>query len=474
MNRTISVNIGGYNFIMDEVAYEKLSAYLERYRRSMRQDECVEVMSDIEARIAEIFGGVHCQVVISEARVDEVIATIGEPEMMNGDEQSTTEETADNVVIGKKLYRDTDDCVIGGVCSGLAGYFNISAILVRLLFLLGFFLWGTTFVVYVVLWLIVPQAHGVKERLAMKGGFDAQTGARADGRRPVGDNVESDRGGCLGCLLRGVVIFIAVLAGLPMLVALLSSVVALLGVLVGVLAAIVTGGAVFSIGSICGLAGFGISGVLVLSVVGVVFLPVVFVLYLLVRVLFRLKWRVLPVFIVLLLLWLASVVCILGNVFDIAPKFSHRSTKTVVCDTLTLSSDRLVIMPMDKRGENRSDNDWVMETSEGDYDVSYNVLNRVFDIDMKPDVDLKRSKLEGDKVTVRVRVSSSGETNEAAERNINAMEYDYKFENDTLYLSQYIDFGEGMEWRAQSLDLDIDVPKNIDVAVEFSDVDYDD
>ena len=239
MNKTTSVKIGGYNFVMDEVAYERLSDYLERYRCSMSSEERDDVMYDIECRIAEIFGGVHCQRVITLTQVEEVIATIGEPEQtaQEGADDAAGDTQSSGVRIEKKLYRDTSNCVIGGICSGLAAYFNISVILVRVLFLLAFF-WGVGFLIYIVMWLFVPKARGAKERLAMSGGFDSQTGSRVDARSKECDTGEKRRGGCLRWFLRVVFIFFAIVIGLPVLVSMIRFFMAMLGATMGIFGAI--------------------------------------------------------------------------------------------------------------------------------------------------------------------------------------------------------------------------------------------
>lgn len=476
MNRTVSVNIGGFNFIMDEKAYEKLSAYLNRYRQSLNIDERDEVMNDIEYRIAEIFGGVHCQGVISEMKVDEVISTIGEPEITteaSSSEFKSSETTADKIVVDKKLYRDTDDCVIGGICSGLASYFNLSTILVRLLFLLGFFMWGTTLLVYVIMWLVVPQAHGVREKLAMKGGFDAQTGARADGKKVGAETEKSDRGGCMGCFLRGIVIIFAVLAGLPILIALLGLVVGLIGAMVGILGAMVSGSAALSAGSIFMLGGFGVSGFFLLSVLGLLFLPLLFVVLLLAKVLFRRKWKMMPVFVVMLLLWLASMVCVISNVVDVAPKFLHQASAQKTVDTFALTSDRLVIMPLEEQYE------WdksVSESSEHRLDdtkfvFKYDERGKEIDIELLPKLFVSNYE-EGEedgRVKLDIRVSSCGETEDLARQSLDAIGFNYKIVNDTLYLGRRMKLAEGAEWRAQKLTFKLFVPKGVKVESKYPD-----
>lgn len=472
MNKTTSVNIGGYNFVMDEVAYERLSDYLERYRCSMSSEERDDVMYDIECRIAEIFGGVHCQRVITLTQVEEVIATIGEPEQtaQEGADDAAGDTQSSGVRIEKKLYRDTSDCTIGGVCSGLAAYFNISVILVRILFIFALF-WGVGFLIYIVMWLIVPQARGAQERLAMSGGFDSQTGSRVDVRSKEDDTSENSRGGCLGCFLRVVFIFFAILIGLPVLVSLICVVVGMLAAIVGVLGAMITGGAALSTVPICTLGGFALSGFAAIAALLFVFLPVIALLLLLVKVLFRVKWRMWPLFVVMLILWLASVVCIICNIAEIAPKFSHKATSSETLETLSLDTDSLVVMPLEDKWN--SDSTVVVSSINKVGDVKFLFVNnekeRIVDIELLPKLIVRRAKKGEDdgKLHFVGLASSRGETSDAAERAMEAIRYDYKFVNDTLYLGRRIHLAEGAEWRAQDMVFELVVPKGVYVETNY-------
>lgn len=92
--------------------------------------------------------------------------------------------------------------------------------------------------------------------------------------------------------------------------------------------------------SICALGGFALSGFAAIAVLLFVFLPVIVLLLLLVKLLFRVKWRMWPLFIVMHILWLVSVVCIICNMAEIVPKFSHKATLNEMLETLPLVSSK--------------------------------------------------------------------------------------------------------------------------------------
>lgn len=175
MNKTISVNIAGLAFIIEENAYRKLQHYLEAIQRKFSNDEeRKEIMDDIEARIAEIFRDnlTNGREVIQESDVEEVMQIMGMPEDYVTDDSdqetnhSSNHETYTDTT--KRLFRDPDNAMIGGVCSGLAYYFNMDPTLMRVIFvLLGFM--GGGVLLYLVLLIFIPEAKSTNEKLQMKG-----------------------------------------------------------------------------------------------------------------------------------------------------------------------------------------------------------------------------------------------------------------------------------------------------------------
>jgi phage shock protein PspC (stress-responsive transcriptional regulator) len=182
MNKTVTVNVGGMVFHIEEQAYEKLKKYLDAIRSYFTtSDGRDEIIQDIESRIAEMFTeriGNSRQVVV-EADVEFMINAMGRPEQVAGadDEQSnaqnpgnTSYSTGTTSERGyRRLYRDPDDKVVGGVCSGISYYIGIDPIWLRLLFAAAFFIFGSGFLLYIILLVIVPKAKTTAEKLEMKG-----------------------------------------------------------------------------------------------------------------------------------------------------------------------------------------------------------------------------------------------------------------------------------------------------------------
>ncbi|MBV5315199.1 MAG: PspC domain-containing protein [Prolixibacteraceae bacterium] len=180
MKKTFTINISGSIFHIDEDAYEKLQKYLHMLNRHFGAViEGQEILQDIEARIAELLieKTSNKVEVITDVMVDEVIARMGKPEdfMEPGEEEASAKTQAEAPLEGeqkmrRRLYRDGDSRVLGGVCSGMGAYFNIDLVILRVIFVLAFFLSaGTAMIVYIVLWIAVPKAKTTAQRLEMKG-----------------------------------------------------------------------------------------------------------------------------------------------------------------------------------------------------------------------------------------------------------------------------------------------------------------
>ncbi|MBK7966830.1 MAG: PspC domain-containing protein [Bacteroidetes bacterium] len=180
MNKTVTVNIGGMVFHIEEQAYDQLKKYLEAIRGYFTSsDGRDEIIQDIESRVAEMFTeriGTSRQVVIA-SDVEHVINTMGRPEQVAGADEEKSEFGAGNNSTGgfseakgyRRLYRDPDDKVVGGVCSGISHYIGIDPIWLRLIFAIAFFVMGSGFLLYLLLLVIVPKAKTTSEKLEMKG-----------------------------------------------------------------------------------------------------------------------------------------------------------------------------------------------------------------------------------------------------------------------------------------------------------------
>lgn len=174
MNKTLHINLANRIFNIDENAYQALQRYLEAVKKYLVGTKgSEEILADVEARISELFSEKitpEKQVIIL-ADVEAVIQIMGQPEDYSVDEDIFEEPQAKKTSKShvKKLYRDPDHKLLGGVCSGIGHYLNIDPIWVRLAFIVFLFGGGFSVITYIILWVIVPEAQTTAQKLDMQG-----------------------------------------------------------------------------------------------------------------------------------------------------------------------------------------------------------------------------------------------------------------------------------------------------------------
>lgn len=170
MKNTKTINLGGMVYHIDEDAFEVLNQYLDRIKEEIKNlDGNEEIYSDIESRVAELAGEKlnHYKQVVTIADVDEIIVVMGRPEDISGNNKSNR--TYRKNTINRRMYRDPDHRVFGGVCSGMSAYWNLDVILIRVAFVLLTIFGMAGVIIYLILWLVLPEANTVAQRLEMRG-----------------------------------------------------------------------------------------------------------------------------------------------------------------------------------------------------------------------------------------------------------------------------------------------------------------
>ncbi len=184
MKKIVNINLGGYPFTIDVDAYEKMESYfssLEKYFSNYENPH--EIIFDIEIRMAELFKeNAGTNAILSNQDVEEAIKVLGTPEDFSKEDLEENDMETENLNdktryykrrseyrVGKKIFRDPENKIIGGVCSGLATYFGIpDPIWIRLLFVV-LVISGISPVVYIILMLVIPKAVTEADRKEMRG-----------------------------------------------------------------------------------------------------------------------------------------------------------------------------------------------------------------------------------------------------------------------------------------------------------------
>ena len=207
MKKTYNINLGGIVFHIDEDAYELLDKYLSNLRIHFSKEEgAEEIVHDMELRISELFSERlnEKNQVITLKDVEEIIAQMGKPEEFSEDTTQDTNEYIKEEKTPKRLFRDPDNKVIGGVCSGIAAYFGWDVTILRILLIILAFpiFWNGAFIIkgivlfYIIAWIIIPEANTATDKLSMKGmkvNVENIGKTVTDGFEKVNDYVKSDK-----------------------------------------------------------------------------------------------------------------------------------------------------------------------------------------------------------------------------------------------------------------------------------------
>lgn len=167
MNEVTKVHLGREAFTISIDAHKALKAYLEAIKKQVKD---VEVINEVELRMAELLRerGINDDKVILSQDIDFLKQQLGQPEDFSDDNDGTESSNTDESST-KKLFRDTDEGIIAGVCAGIAVYFGLDVWLVRILFVISTIAWGWGILVYIILLLVVPEAKTSSDKLRMRG-----------------------------------------------------------------------------------------------------------------------------------------------------------------------------------------------------------------------------------------------------------------------------------------------------------------
>ena len=179
MKKTLNVAIGGCSFTIDEDAYMALESYLDSFKAGLdNSSSSCQVMDELEMRIADLLKvQIGRREVIDLNMVNSVLNQIGpvapRPQQTNANAEEQKQEDTysgqqhQNAV--RKFYRDAENKRIAGVCSGLALYLNIDVTLVRIVFLVALICGSAGFWIYLVLWIVAPEARTAAEKCELRG-----------------------------------------------------------------------------------------------------------------------------------------------------------------------------------------------------------------------------------------------------------------------------------------------------------------
>jgi phage shock protein PspC (stress-responsive transcriptional regulator) len=480
MNKVFNINLGGQPLTIDEDAYRLLENYLQSLHNHFRQSEGYEeIMSDIEARLGELIReGMNKRAIVMIQDVKNTISIMGKPEEFGAEPMDETQKAAPTegsslgekmadksgksgkkspIQTGKRLFRDEDNKVIGGVCSGLAAYFGIEEVIWVRLAVFLFIFSGLSFFLYLFMWIIVPAAKTTADRLAMRGepidvnsiaksietGFEdlskkvnefgQDTGAHARFGQKI-SNFFTAIGNGIGHILRG-------FSGIAKVFAAIISII--------IIATIVTTWVATAIGLTWAapIAGYltDESWEATLTVlVAFVFLaiPTLELVFFVRKLLFKRGVHD-AVHVVIWSVWTLNCIGIAYLASSFGRNFSHKIDKT---QTYNMSNavDTFNIAVVKKEND-------AINIQLGDLHVTDDVL-------LSDNVNLFIKPSETGQFELTQTMMSQGRTTEEAKTLLSRMDYTPSVSNDKLTIPAQFMIPKGLKWRGQVIDMTLKVP----------------
>lgn len=479
MNKTLSVNIGGMVFHIEEEAFHSMHKYLDAIKGYFTaSDGRDEIIQDIEARIAEMFQerlGSTRQVV-TLADVDHVKSTLGRPEQYVMDDVADEEFNQESAQRTKnsyrRLYRDPDDKVIGGVCAGISHYIGIDPLWLRLAFAVSFFIFGSGFLLYLLLIVIMPKAISPSEKLEMKGekvslsnlkkSYIDESGAAAKVESGISRFFDA-----LGQIIVGVF-------------RLIGKVIAVIFIVIGIL---ILGSFALMLLAMLGVGGIAIpffitdlflsAGQQTMAIIGgflLIGIPIIVILMKALQVLFKLKYSNKILNWSALALWIIGLVLSISVATSIAGEFKTREVQRIEIPLLQPQGDTLnldVFYPNGMRDEayyfdtKGLDSGWDINSGQDSINIG----------DVKLDI-IKSTGTEFELVQIG---SARGKDRRSAVNNARSIQYRIVQEGSTIRFDEGFILPAGAMYRGQKLQLVLKVPegKTVYMADNMDDIIYD-
>lgn len=474
MKKALKINLSGQIFHIDEDAYEKLKLYLDTISRHFVNDnESKEIIADIESRIAELFKGKMTDEnqVITTKEVDDIITIMGRPEEIAADDQSDQQESKKDSRRNRRLYRDPENAVFGGVSSGLAAYFNLDILLIRVLFIvLTIVGGGLPVLIYIVLWIAVPKAITAAQKLEMRGekvnvsNLERTIREEYDGVKEnlkKAKNSESYRKTEDFFTRFFHVVGVLILAFLKIILAFIAFIFVIVGIsiLFSALGVVFFGShfVPFNMGHldinfqefIRPFLNPANVNLFVLAVSMLILIPVIAVIYGLFKFLFRFKGRDRSLGIAALAIWILSLIAVFGLIYYEGRNYKETDTALISKPLENLVSDTLYVSMNTDLPEG-----WEYGI---DMDKNWTFSKDMKNIIGKVKIDIKKSYDKNFKL--QIRKSSRGVNEESAAELAGKIMYNFSQKQDSLKLDSYFKLEEKSPWRVQKLEISLFVPE---------------
>ena len=482
MIKTVSINLGGLVFQVNEDAFATLQSYMHDLKAYYKHEEGGdEIVSDIESRFAELFSESLYSTgreVISDDDVLSVINLMGKPQEFDSEEDRSSFEdekefdSSESKEAERKLFRDKDGAVISGVCSGLSSYLGIAdPIWIRLLFIVIVLFGGSGILIYLVAWLIIPEAKTASDKLRMQGKpvnitnlesrikgemYDAGNSFKefVHGEKSSGGNalakIVNGIGRVFGFCLKAVWIFAKVILAIIA----FSLILALGAALIAIVAASFAG-IPWASANIISDTWMTITGSL--GLIFLVGIPVLALMYIPIRMFSNYRVKNNRVFFIAAGLWLSGIIMTSVTANTVKNYFSEGETVSSEEYITGIESDTLILQL------NKNFDDGAL-SSRNFYRKGLVIME--FDEWTKSwlDLDIRQSVDEG--IYLEKTMYASGKNSDIARENASAIDYSYLLDGNKVTFDPAFQFGKGKKWREQTVSLNLYVPEGTTLIIE--------
>lgn len=480
MEKTIKINLAGVIFQINEDGFELLRDYLQSITKRLKNIAGGnEMIEDIEARISEIFQSAASWKtgVISKQDVEEMMSTMGSAEEIAGDLEGDT--AYEKRLSDRKMYRDPENAIIGGVCSGLANYLRIDAVWVRIIFVLFSIFYLSGLFVYIVLWIALPKSVSPyqKSEMSKPGKESGKTDntenisyARPD--RTYDSRIENSAGkvgSAFNEIFKAfgkffIILFRIVLAliGVTFIISGFSLLFSF--VLIAFFNSTSIMGTTFDteLFHLPDLLAFIVNPsltpwLMVLSSL-VIILPLLALIYWGVRMVFQFKVRDLVLNITMFILWILSCTALSIIMFSEGISFND-SGRTY--EQIAIPDDDTIYLRL---GEDISSIVYDKEVSLPFEQFSLYLNEETKKIYGSPEIDIY--PLDEDAPYLQIVKYSNGNTRNEAMKKADNLEYNYELRNNNLYLDEFFGIPAGNRWSGASLKVRVYLPQGKIVYLE--------
>ncbi len=485
MKKTIKIKLSGIIFHIDDDAYSLLRKYLDSLNDYFKaKKEGKEVMQDIESRIAEIFQQKInvSKEVISQEDVTSTIEVMGEAKDIIDEEDLQDPGTEKrHTQSGRRLYRDPDNAVLGGVCGGLGAYFNTDPIWFRIIFLILLLVYGAG-LVYIILWIVLPKAETSAQKLEMKGENITVHNIEKTVKEEF-DNVKSNFSKIKGSqgfsrIIDAINNFFKAIGMIFLLI--LRAVLVLIGVvlvLVGFISLVSFLGVLLFSNSLFFPDIFDIPRfylphilpiftdtgnipLLIIALLLVILIPLVALIYGGIKIIFRLKVKDKAIGLIAFIIWIISLASLTSiAVFEGVNFSKNASIKTT--HVLDYSGYDTIYLAMQEKPYNFQHQD--MFSFEFDHQGIYRdpETGTIFG---KSDLNIEIS--ESGKLELEVRKGSKGRSSEMAWEHAREIDYHWETIDSLLLFDHYFQLPVKQRWRAPYMKLSLKIPEGKVVIID--------